>query len=71
MKISVFMNNMLKEEKYMQKVNLFLTIYTFQKLTNIYFQFGGSMPNPSDMSLYERYAHQQQLNLGVLHPDLP
>ncbi|KAJ8674118.1 hypothetical protein QAD02_005380 [Eretmocerus hayati] len=34
-------------------------------------KFGGSMPNPSDVSLYERYAHQQQLHLGILHPDLP
>ncbi|XP_032457751.1 polyphosphoinositide phosphatase isoform X3 [Nasonia vitripennis] len=34
-------------------------------------KIGGSMPSPSDMSLYERYAHQQQLDLGILHPDLP
>lgn len=32
---------------------------------------GGFMPNPNDMNLYERFAHQQQLQLGILHPDLP
>lgn len=34
-------------------------------------KLGGAMPNPSDMNLYEKYAHQQQLHLGILHPDLP
>jgi hypothetical protein len=29
------------------------------------------MPNPNDMNLYKRCAHQQQLELGILHPDLP
>ncbi|XP_033230009.1 polyphosphoinositide phosphatase isoform X3 [Belonocnema kinseyi] len=32
---------------------------------------GGSVPKPNDMTLYERYAHQQQLLLGVVHPELP
>lgn len=65
------MNNMLKEEKYTKEFNELLNIFTFLKLTYIILQIGGSMPSPSDMSSYERYAHQQQLDLGTLHPDLP
>ncbi|XP_023245586.1 polyphosphoinositide phosphatase isoform X2 [Copidosoma floridanum] len=43
---------------------------------NIYKQYvemerlGGSLLDSCDISLYERYAHRQQLHLGISYPDL-
>ena len=34
------------------------------------FQFGGSTPSQADLNLYEKYAHQQQLLLGIIQPDI-